>query len=352
MCGDAQTPAALGFRMPAEWEEHAATWLSWPHNAESWPGNFGPIPGVWVEIVRALQPHEAVNILVDDQPAAAEVERLLRRAGVSLDNVALHRIGTDDAWMRDHGPIFVTRGAGPGAELAAIDWDYNAWGGKYPPWERDDAVPRQIAERLGLRRFHPGVVLEGGSIDVNGRGTLLSTEACLLNPNRNPQLTRGDIERLLCDYLGVRRVLWLGDGIEGDDTDGHIDDLARFVGPRTVVTAVEEDREDANYEALRLNLERLSAMTDESGGRLEIVTLPMPRPIYYDGRRLPASYANFYIANGAVLVPVFNDPGDATALGVLGELFPGRRIVGIQAREMVWGLGAIHCVTQQQPRLR
>jgi agmatine deiminase len=344
-----ETPAGLGFRMPAEWEPHAATWLAWPHKEASWPGNFEPIPAIWIEMVRALAPRERVNILVNDEAAGAAVRARLRTAGVRLDNVALHEIRTDDAWARDHGPTFVSRAIDARRELAAIDWLYNAWGGKYPPWEHDDAVPRQIAARLGLRCFEPGIVLEGGSIDVNGRGTLLTTESCLLNPNRNPQLSRQQIEQSLRDYLGVRHILWLGDGIVGDDTDGHIDDLTRFVDPTTVVTVLEANRRDDNYDRLRANYERLQGMTDQDGRALRIVTLPMPEPVHYEGQRLPASYANFYIGNGVVLVPVFDDPHDAAALQTLAELFPQRRVLGINAREMVWGLGAFHCVTQQQP---
>jgi agmatine deiminase len=347
--GEKARPAGLGFRMPAEWEPHAATWLAWPHKEASWPGNFEPIPAIWAEMVRALAPHERVNILVNDGAMAATVRARLAAGGVPLDNVALHQIPTDDAWARDHGPTFVTRDAGGRRELAAVDWIYNAWGGKYPPWENDDAVPRQIAALLDIQRFEPGLVLEGGSIEVNGRGTLLTTEACLLNPNRNPQLSRQQIEQHLRDYLGVRHILWLGDGIAGDDTDGHIDDLTRFVDPTTVVTVLEQNRRDENYDRLRANYERLQGMTDQDGRALRLVTLPMPAPVYYEAQRLPASYANFYIGNGVVLVPVFDDPHDAAALETLAALFPQRRIVGINARAMVWGLGAFHCVTQQQP---
>ena len=343
------TPSALGFRMPAEWEPHAATWLSWPHKEASWPGNFAPIPGIWVEMVRALAPAEHVNILVNDAGAAAAVRALLRDAEVRLDNVTLHEIPTDDAWARDHGPTFVTRNVDAGCEIAAIDWIYNAWGGKYPPWDKDDVVPTKIAAELGVPVFEPGIVLEGGSIEVNGCGTLLTSESCLLNTNRNPQLTRAQIERYLRDYLGVRHILWLGDGIVGDDTDGHIDDLTRFVDPTTVVTVVESNRDDENFEPLQENLARLRAMTDQDGRALRIVTLPMPAPVAYEGQRLPASYANFYIGNGAVLVPIFNDRNDEPALETIKSVLPGRRVVGINARELVWGLGAFHCVTQQQP---
>jgi agmatine deiminase len=342
-------PAAVGYRMPAEWEPHAATWVAWPHKEASWPGNFGPIPAVWVAMVRALHTHERVNILVQDSAAVERVRELLRRAEVGEQNVALHVIPTDDAWIRDHGPTFITRAAGGRNELAAVKWEYNAWGGKYPPWDLDNAAGRHIAMQIGVRVFEPGIVLEGGSIDVNGCGTVLTTEACLLNPNRNPQLGRARIEQYLCEYLGVRRILWLGDGIVGDDTDGHVDDLTRFVAPSTVVTVMEPDVRDENHERLQANYERLERMTDQDGRRLRVVTLPMPAPLYCQGQRLPASYANFYIGNAAVLVPVFDDPQDAVALRTLQELFPRRAVVGIRATEMLWGLGAFHCVTQQQP---
>jgi agmatine deiminase len=340
--------------MPAEWEPHTATWLTWPHNLESWPDAFGPIPAIWVELVRLLAPGEHVHILVNDDSAANEVHRLLAGAGVAPSAVSLHLIPSNDAWMRDHGPTFLTRRTGPTGptrqtELAAVDWIYNAWGGKYPPFDRDAAIAAQVAALAGARRFEPGIVLEGGSIEVNGCGTVLTTEACLLNPNRNPNLDRGRIEGFLRDYLGVSHVLWLGDGIVGDDTDGHIDDLARFADPQTVVTVVEDDARDENYDLLQENLRRLHRMTDQDGRPLRVVELPMPGAVYRDGRRLPASYANFYIANEVVVVPVFDDPMDEKALAVLQELFPSRRVHGIGSRDLVWGLGAFHCITQQQP---
>lgn len=343
------SPAALGYRMPAEWEPHAATWLSWPHKESSWPGKLARIPPIWAEMVSALVDGEAVNILVNDAAPAAQVREQLAAARVPLARVRLHEVPTDDAWMRDHGPTFITRSVGDRSEMALVDWRYNAWGGKYPPWEQDDKVPSALARLLGLPSFAPGIVLEGGSIDVDGRGTVLTTEACLLNPNRNPQLGRGEIEQYLCDYLGVRRILWLGDGIVGDDTDGHIDDLTRFVAPGVVVTVSEDDPADDNYARLRENYRRLQTLRDVSGTPLRIVTLPMPEAIHYDDTRLPASYANFYIGNAAVLVPVFGSARDAAALGTLRSLFPGRRIVGINAVDLVWGLGAFHCVTQQEP---
>jgi agmatine deiminase len=343
------SPAALGYRMPAEWEPHAATWLSWPHKESSWPGKLERIPPIWVEMVRALVAGEPVNILVNQSAPEAAVRERLARAGVPLERVHLYEIPTDDAWMRDHGPSFITRRHAGGGELALVDWKYNAWGGKYSPWEQDDQVPQAIARRLGCQAFSPGIVMEGGSIEVDGRGTLLTTEACLLNPNRNPHLGRAQIEQYLCDYLGVRRVLWLGDGIVGDDTDGHIDDLTRFVAPGVVVTVLEDDSQEQNYAALQENYRRLQTLRDVDGNALRIVTLPMPEPILYEDTRLPASYANFYIGNAVVLVPIFGSRRDAAALATLQSLFPTRKVVGINAVDLVWGLGAFHCVTQQQP---
>jgi agmatine deiminase len=342
------TPAALGYRMPAEWEPHAGTWLSWPHKADTWPGKLASIPPIWVEMVRALSPGERVHILVNESAPASRVTALLKQGGIEMASVTLHEIPTDDAWARDHGPIFVTR-PGPEARLAVVKWRFNSWGGKYPPWEQDDRVSEQVAARLDVPLFSPGIVLEGGSIDVNGRGTLLTTESCLLNPNRNPQLGRGAIETLLCDYLGVRHILWLREGVEGDDTDGHVDDLTRFVDETTVVTVVEEDPADTNYEPLQENYRRLLEMTDQDGRPLQVVKMPMPSPLYCEDTRLPASYANFYIGNRVVLMPTFDERNDAVAREVLESVFPGRRIVGINAVDLVWGLGAFHCVTQQQP---
>ena len=340
------SPAARGYRMPAEWEPHSATWLSWPHKAASWPGKLERIPPIWVEMTRALARGETVSILVNQAAPSAEVRDRLARAGVPPARVQLHEVPTDDAWIRDHGPTFVAR---PGGSLAVVDWKYNAWGGKYPPWDQDDQVPREIARRLGVEAFSPGIVMEGGSIDVDGCGTLLTTEACLLNPNRNPQLGREEIEQYLCDYLGVRRVLWLGDGIAGDDTDGHVDDLTRFVAPGVVVTVLEDDPQEENFAALQDNYRRLQSLRDADDRPLRIVPLPMPEPLFYDGTRLPASYANFYIGNATVLAPVFGSPRDADAMASLRMLFPGRTVVGINAVDLVWGLGACHCVTQQQP---
>lgn len=340
------TPVELGYRMPAEWEPHQATWLSWPHKEASWPGKLHQILPVYARMVAALARSETVYINVNDEVMERQARELLRVAGAEGD-IRFQHFATNDAWCRDHGAIFVVRdGVEP---LAATDWGYNAWGGKYPPFDRDNQIPRAMAETLGVPRFEGGMILEGGSIDVNGAGLLLTTEACLLNPNRNPQLNREQIEQRLHDYLGVRQVLWLGDGIVGDDTDGHIDDLTRFVALDTVVTAVEADPADENYAVLQANLRRLRAMADERGGALRIVELPMPPAIVYDGQRLPASYANFYIGNHVVLLPTYGHGNDERAAAILAELFPGREVVGIDCRDVVWGLGAWHCLTQQVP---
>jgi agmatine deiminase len=296
-------------------------------------------------MVRHLGDHEEVHINVAGPGMEQEVRRFLADEGAGSGNVFFHHHPTDDAWCRDHGPIFVARGA----EQRILDWDYNAWGGKYPPFEQDDEIPTRIGAELGLPVDRPGIVLEGGSIDLNGEGCLLTTEQCLLNPNRNPDLSRAEIEGYLRRYLGVGKILWLGDGIEGDDTDGHIDDLSRFTDPGTVVTVVEDDPADPNYAPLRDNLTRLRALTDQDGRPFRIVELPMPPAMYQDGQRLPASYANFYIANGVVLVPGYDPARDAEAVARLAPLFPGRELVVINCVDLVWGLGAIHCVTQQWP---
>lgn len=346
-----ETPRALGYRMPAEWERHEATWLSWPHKEASWPGAFDNVPGIFVEMVRHLTAGELVRINVPDEAFAAHVRELLQQGGVNLDAVRFHFNPTNDAWCRDHGPIYVVREREGKRERAILDWGYNAWGHKYPPYDLDDVVPTRIAEEMGETLFTPGIVMEGGSLDVNGRGTLLTTESCLLNPNRNPHLNRAQIEAYLREFLGVTNILWLGDGIVGDDTDGHVDDITRFVAPDTVVTAIEEDPLDENYAPLKENYERLLLMRDEAGRPLRVMTMPMPGPVEFDGQRLPASYANFYIANSNVLVPTYRHANDARARAVLQQCFPDRRVIGIDCTELVWGLGAIHCVTQQMPAL-
>ncbi len=345
----ANTPAARGFRMPAEWEPHTATWLAWPHRKSDWPGKFSPITWVYTEIIRALTRNEEVELLLTD---AETTFARLERANISLDRVNGWVCQTDRSWIRDSGPIFVVNDRG---EQAVLDWHFNAWA-KYPDWTHDDRIPGFVAEQFGTQRWQPNlrgwrVVLEGGSIDVNGQGVLLTTEECLLSTtqHRNPPMDRADYEKVFADYLGVRKVIWLGSGITGDDTHGHVDDLARFVNPTTVVTVVESDCADENYHLLQENLERLQGATDADGQKLEVVTLPMPRPLVFDGVRLPASYANFYIANGVVIVPTFNDPADRIALGTLAELFPDREVIGIHCVDLVWGLGTLHCMTQQEP---
>jgi agmatine deiminase len=354
------TPAELGYRMPAEWEPHAATWLSWPRREGiSFPESFDRVMPALRAMVAALVENgpsgpDPVCINVCNGAHEAEARAVLN--GLAQECITYYEIPSDEPWCRDHGPIFVTRNAESksttgrirGGELAVVDWDYNAWGNKYPPFKLDEVVPTRVAETLQLPVFYPRMILEGGSIEVNGAGTLLTSESCLLNKNRNPNLSRAEIEQRLRDFLGVRDILWLGDGIAGDDTDGHIDDLARFVSERKVVAVIEEDRDDENFEPLQQNLARLRRM--KTGGRdLEIVTLPMPRKIVREGLRLPASYANFYIANSCVLAPTFADPADEAALSTLRECFPNRRVIGIDCRELVWGLGTFHCLTQQQP---
>jgi len=373
-----KTPASLGYRMPAEWEPHAATWLSWPRRESiSFPDSFDRVLPALREMIAALinngqsgSDSEPVCINVINGAHEAEARAVLDVLP-QQECITYYEIPTNEPWCRDHGPIFLTRderwsrlAPGPEAEaqskravwregapspLAIVDWDYNAWGNKYPPFDLDEVVPTRIAEILKVPVFYPRMILEGGSIEVNGAGTLLTSESCLLNKNRNSNLSRGEIEQRLRDYLGVQEILWLGDGIEGDDTDGHIDDLARFVSETKVVTVVEENSDDANYRPLQENLGRLRKM--KIGDRkIDIVILPMPKKIVREDLRMPASYANFYIANSCVLVPTFADPADDLALSILRDCFPNRRVIGIDCRELIWGLGTFHCLTQQQPK--
>jgi agmatine deiminase len=328
--------------MPAEWEPHQATWLAWPHERTDWPGKFAPIPWVYGDIVRRLARFEKVRILVEDAALEKSARRVLDKCDVDLQSVEFFRHPTNRSWTRDYCPIFVRN---PRGELAITDWIFNGWA-KYDSWKQDNKISAFIAKRLKLRQFEPGIVLEGGSIDVNGAGLLLTTEECLLSDTtqiRNPGLGREELERYLADYLGITRTIWLQNGIAGDDTHGHIDDVARFTDEKTVVTVVEEDPNEANYEPLRRNL----ALLESTG--LRVVTLPMPQPVYFDGQRLPASYANFYIANRLVLVPTFNDPMDRVALNVLSALFPDREVTGVYCGDLVLGLGTLHCMTMQQP---
>ena len=404
------------YRMPAEWEPHDATWLAWPHHKDDWPGKFEPIPWVYAEIIRHLARHERVELIVNDAASERRARRILERANALNDNIRFHRWPSNRVWTRDSGCTFVTRtvqgeadalvrsaersSAGPSgggghdfsraqetsssalssrakrdrsladdpaesrdllfpspSNLLAVKWRFNAWA-KYPNWQHDEKIGSLMAEAAAARELRPThgkqrVVLEGGSIDVNGRGTLLTTEECLLSEvqQRNPQMKRSDYEKVFADYLGIKNVIWLGFGIAGDDTHGHVDDLTRFVAPDTVVTVVESDPNDPNYEPLRENIRRLREAVDQDGKPLAIIELPMPAPLFFEGRRLPVSYGNFYIANGLVLVPVFNDPNDRYALDILADLFPDRDVVGIYSGDLIWGFGAMHCMTQQQPRI-
>jgi agmatine deiminase len=341
------TPAKEGYSMPAEWESHEATWISWPHpEGASFPSAYERVIPVFVEMVKALVESEMVRINVKGGEQEAEVRALLHDS--PLDRLEFYHVPTNEPWCRDHGPIFLKRRENP--KIAAVSFGFNAWGYKLSPFEDDEAAAALMAGKIGIPVFDfSEFVLEGGSIEVNGKGTLLTTESCLLNPNRNPDLSREQIEANLRNALGVTQVLWLGDGIEGDDTDGHVDDITRFVSPNTVVTVVEEDEDDPNYEPLELNLQRLRTMRLSNGSPLRVLKLPMPSRIVRDGQRLPASYANFYVGNTVVLLPTYHDTNDAWAASVLKEAFPGRRIVPIDCRELIWGLGAFHCLTQQQP---
>jgi agmatine deiminase len=340
-------PPTAGYSMPAEWQPHQCTWISWPHRRESWPGKFAPVEPVMAKFVGALSSRELVRINVLNATHEKYVRGQLEGRG-HAPNIVFHRFPTNDAWCRDHGAIFVTR-SGQGDPLLALDFQYNAWGGKYPPFDLDNAIPAQMAAALDVPCHPVNMILEGGSIDVNGAGALLTTEQCLLHPNRNPSMSRDEIEATLRNTLGVSQIVWLGDGIAGDDTDGHIDDLTRFVAQDTVVTVVESNRSDENYQPLADNRERLDAVRLDDGRRLTVFEMQMPQPVEYEGDRLPASYANFYIGNRVVLMPMFNDPADAPNRDVLARCFPGREVVGIDCTDLVVGLGTFHCLTQQVP---
>lgn len=337
----------LIYHMPAEWEPHAGTWIAWPHNRDHWPDKFESIPGTFAEIIEKLTKDEKVFLLVNDETMEQNARHLLTENKAKLSQVKFIRIPTDTSWTRDYGPIFVRDNQGT---LSVTDWIFNSWGGKYAPWDCDDIVPTKISQQFGFTLIEPGIVLEGGSIDVNGKGSLLTTEQCLLNNNRNPKLTRDQIEKYLSEFLGATNILWLKEGIVGDDTDGHIDDLARFVNESTIVCAVENDAKDENYDILKKNYNDLYAMRDEQGKSLNIVTLPMPDPVFFQNQRLPVSYMNFYIANSVVLIPTFRCSKDQEAIAILQKYFPTRTVVGIDCTDLAWGLGAIHCSTQQQPK--
>jgi agmatine deiminase len=347
-----KTPLALGYTFPPEWSAHSGTWFSWPRpEGISFPGRYHTIPPALARLMSVIVPRETVHINVPNENWEHVVRRELSLGGCPDANVRFHYFKTNESWCRDHGPAFVVRRRGGKKQAAVVDWGFNAWGGKYPPWEDDDAVPTRVAEELKLPVFAPGIVMEGGSVEFNGKGTVLTTEQCLLHKNRNPGLSRARIERYLRDYYGQRHVCWLGEGIAGDDTDGHVDDLARFLDEKTIVVAVEEDPRDENFKVLIENLRRATLLRDQDGRPFRIVKVPMPGVVEIEGQRLPATYLNFYFVNGALLVPTFGHRRDRTALEILQrEVGASREVIGVDCRDLIWGLGAIHCLTQQQPR--
>ena len=344
-----KTPKELGFHFPAEFAKHTATWLSWPHKEASWPGKLETIYPHYAEFIKRVAEGERVNINVANEAMREKATWHLNEAGADLRNVQFFIHPTNDAWCRDHGPAFLINPVTK--KKMIVDWGYNAWGGKYPPFDLDDVIPTLIAKYYNIPVVEPGIVMEGGSVEFNGRGTLLTTRACLLNPNRNPQLNQAQIEKYLIDYYGVDHILWLGDGIIGDDTDGHIDDLTRFVTEDTVVTIIEENKSDENYEILQDNLKELKTLRLETGKQINIVELPMPTPVIYEDQRLPASYANFYIANKYVVVPTFRDKNDDRAIDILQSCFNDRKVIGIDSTDIIWGLGSFHCLSQQEPEV-
>ncbi len=345
---EGQSLKEAGYRMPAEWEEHEATWLTWPKKADSWPGKIEKIPPVWINMMKGLLEGEKVRLLVDNQEMEAVVLHLVKEAKIDSKDLEIYIHETDDSWMRDSGAIFVKNEKSQ-SPIIGLNWEYNAWGGKYPPFDKDNRIPSWIGGELNIPIVSAEMVLEGGSIDTDGAGHLLTTTSCLLNPNRNPSMSQEEIEHRLKDFLGVDEIYWLGDGIVGDDTDGHVDDITRFVAKGRILTAIEEKEEDENFKALRENKEALKTFKDRAGSAFEIIDFPMPDPVYHEGHRLPASYANFYIGNSCILLPVFNQKKDKQAEGILRDLFPDRKIHPVFAEDLVWGLGACHCVTQQQP---
>ena len=343
-----RTPRELGYYFPAEFAPHESTWLSWPHKEASWPGKIETIFPIYAQFIKYLTEGEQVNINVADEAMRQFAVGHLEKAEADLTKVHFHYHPTNDAWCRDHGPAFLIN---PKAEKkkVIVDWGYNAWGGKYPPFDLDDVIPTKVGAKLGIPVYHPGIVMEGGSVEFNGLGDLLTTTACLLNENRNPHLNKGQIEEYLRNYYGVNNILWLGDGIVGDDTDGHIDDLTRFVNEDTVVTVVEHNNTDENYKPLLENVIQLEKLRLGNGKSLQIIELPMPAPVIYEDQRLPASYANFYISNKHVIVPTFRDDNDDKALFILQSCFKDRRVVGLDSTDVIWGLGSFHCLSQQEP---
>ena len=342
------TPKSQGFYFPAEFVHHASTWLSWPHKEASWPGKIETIFPSYVAFIKSLVRFEKVNINVVDAVMQQKATDLLVAAGVDMSNVHFHLHPTNDAWCRDHGPAFLLNRNDP-SKRAIVDWNYNAWGNKYPPYDLDDVIPTRIAEKMGLPVFYPGIVMEGGSVDFNGAGTVITSSACLLNENRNPHLNQSEIEQYLMDFYGQDQVLWVDEGIVGDDTDGHIDDTVRFVNEDTVITVIEENKDDENYALLQHNLKQLKAMRLLNGKQLNIVEIPMPDPVIWEEQMLPASYANFYIANQQVIVPTYRSDKDAKVIDIIGQCFPDREIVGIDSTDIIWGLGSFHCLSQQEP---
>jgi agmatine deiminase len=342
------TPKQLGYYFPAEFATHAATWLSWPHKEASWPGKIQSIYPYYTQFVNELTASERVCINVNNQQMKTFAEACLLQGGVDLEKIEFFFHPTDDAWCRDHGPAFLINPDGPVKKLI-VDWGYNAWGNKYPPFNQDDQVPTLIANHFHLPVYYPGIIMEGGSVDFNGKGTLITSTCCLLNPNRNPDLTQGEIQNYLEDYYGVDQVLWIREGIIGDDTDGHIDDTVRFINEDTVLAVVEENNSDENYVPLQRNLSDLYKMRLVNGKQLNIIELPMPDPVYFENQRLPASYANFYIANRSVIVPIYRSSKDESALQIIQECFPQRKVMGIDSTDIIWGLGSFHCMSQQEP---
>ncbi len=344
------TPNQLNYRFPAEWEKHEATWLSWPHNQDTWPGKIDQILSSYAKFIEVLSNCELVRINVNNAAMQAKASEILTNHGLDLGRIEFYNHTTNDAWCRDHGPSFLINETADSKKVI-VNWEYNAWGGKYPPFEQDNQIPSKIAESLGLPIFNAGIVMEGGSVDFNGDGTLITTTSCLLNKNRNPRLNKEEIEQKLIDYYGVKQILWLNEGIEGDDTDGHIDDITRFINKNTVVSVVEHNANDLNYNALNENIKELQKMKLEDGSSINIVELPMPSPVIYNNQRLPASYANFYICNDYVIVPTFNDKMDDKALDIIQGCFDSKEVIGINSVDIIWGLGSFHCLSQQEPEI-
>ncbi|NBX11711.1 MAG: agmatine deiminase family protein [Chitinophagaceae bacterium] len=348
---DRPTPREQGYYFPAEFAPHVATWLSWPHKEASWPGKIHSIFPSYAQFIKELVKGEEVKINVVNTAMQQFATQTLEKAGVDLSRVKFFLHPTNDAWCRDHGPAFLINPSAAQPK-AIVDWGYNAWGDKYPPYDLDDVIPTLIARHYNYPVYYPGIVMEGGSVEFNGAGTVLTSTACLLNPNRNPHLNQAQIEEYLRAYYGVEQVLWVDEGIVGDDTDGHIDDTVRFVNEDTVLTVVETNRSDENYSLLQHNLKQLKSMRLSNGKQLNIVEIPMPEPLSYEGQRLPCSYANFYIANQSVIVPVFNSKNDDKALQLIEECFPGRQVIGIDSTDIIWGLGSFHCLSQQEPAVK